>query len=70
MTTLTIHLDNKKSEKAIKAVLDALGVVYEEESTDQNYPQHIVDGVKLAREEMLAGKVKDYKRLQSLPRVY
>lgn len=28
MTTITVNIDNKKSEKAIKAVLDALGVSY------------------------------------------
>ncbi len=28
MTTLIVNIDNKKSEKAVKAVLDALGVDY------------------------------------------
>jgi len=28
MTTLTVNIDNKKSEKAVKAVLDALGLPY------------------------------------------
>ena len=28
MTTLTVNIDNKKTEKAVKAVLDALGVNY------------------------------------------
>lgn len=28
MTTLTVKIDNKKSEKAVKAVLDALGLSY------------------------------------------
>ncbi len=28
MTTLTVNIDNKKTEKAIKAVLDALGLDY------------------------------------------
>jgi hypothetical protein len=28
MTTLIVNIDNKKSEKAVKAVLDALGVSY------------------------------------------
>ena len=28
MTTLTVNIDNKKSEKAVKAVLDALGLSY------------------------------------------
>ncbi len=28
MTTLTVNIDNKKTEKAVKAVLEALGVDY------------------------------------------
>ncbi|WP_025145227.1 hypothetical protein [Pedobacter jeongneungensis] len=28
MITLTVNIDNKKSEKAVKAVLDALGLIY------------------------------------------
>ncbi len=28
MTTLTVNIDNKKSEKVVKAVLDALGLNY------------------------------------------
>lgn len=66
MTTLTIHIENKKSEKAIKAVLDALGVVYEELGNTQEYPQHVVDGVNLAKEEMQAGRVKAYNGLQAI----
>ncbi len=29
MTTLTVNIENKKSEKAVKAMLDALGLNYE-----------------------------------------
>ena len=36
MTTLTVNIDNKKSEKAVKAVLDALGLSYNIESTPAN----------------------------------
>jgi hypothetical protein len=39
MTTLTVNIDNKKSEKAVKAVLDALGLSYSiEPSTIQEQP--------------------------------
>lgn len=36
MTTLTVNIDNKKSEKAIKAVLDALGLDYSVDQTSNN----------------------------------
>jgi len=32
MTTLKVNIDNKKSEKAVKAVLDALGLSYQVQS--------------------------------------
>ncbi len=38
MTTLTVNIDNKKSEKAVKALLDALGLSYNIES-NPDYPQ-------------------------------
>ncbi|MDB5141422.1 MAG: hypothetical protein JWQ66_135 [Mucilaginibacter sp.] len=38
MTTLTVNIDNKKSEKAVKAVLDALGLSYNIE-TNPNHAQ-------------------------------
>ena len=34
MTTLTVNIDNKKSEKAVKAVLDALGLSYSLKNDD------------------------------------
>jgi anaerobic ribonucleoside-triphosphate reductase len=36
MTTLTVNIDNKKSEKAVKAVLDALNLSYNIESNAVN----------------------------------
>ena len=33
MTTLTVNINNKKSEKAVKAVLEALGLDYSVEQT-------------------------------------
>jgi hypothetical protein len=33
MTILTVNIDNKKSEKAVKAVLDALGLSYNIETS-------------------------------------
>ncbi|GAA4780526.1 hypothetical protein GCM10023231_04510 [Olivibacter ginsenosidimutans] len=38
MTTLTVHIKNKKLEKAVKAVLDALGLSYQEEKSSNQNP--------------------------------
>ena len=65
MTTLTVHIENKKSEKAVKAVLDALGVKYELEDSVV-FPKHVVAGVRKAQEDVKAGLVKKYERLHTL----
>ncbi len=36
MTTITVNIDNKKSEKAVKAVLDALGLGYSIDATPKS----------------------------------
>ncbi|HEY8930766.1 MAG TPA: hypothetical protein VIM55_16295 [Mucilaginibacter sp.] len=60
MTTLTVNIDNKKSEKAVKAVLDALGLDYNIEpskSDELNRPlnkaeQRLYDGLKRSFEQI------------------
>lgn len=65
MTTLTVHIENKKSEKAVKAVLDALGLKYElEESV--TFPEHVITSVRKAQEDVKAGRVKKYEGLNTL----
>lgn len=66
MTTLTIHLDDTKSERAIKAVLDALGVQYEESRTEVDYPDHVKAGVRKAQDDVAAGRVHQYKGAQAI----
>lgn len=56
MNTLTVNIDNKKSEKAIKAVLEALGLDYNiTPATDKTRPlnkaeQRIFNDMKNALE--------------------
>ena len=38
MTTVTVNIDNKKSEKVVLAVLEALGLNYKTEVTDADRP--------------------------------
>lgn len=59
MTTLTVNIDNKKSEKAVKAVLDALGLSYNVEpaKTDSERPlnkaeQKVYNKLKRSFEEI------------------
>jgi len=66
MTTLTIHLDNEKSEQAIKAILDALGVKHDEAGEQPAFPDHIMEGVLKSQEDLKAGRVKDYKGLNAI----
>lgn len=59
MTTLTVNIDNKKSEKAITAVLDALGLSYNIEKSPNSSKrplnkeeQQIYDNLKHSFEEI------------------
>jgi hypothetical protein len=52
MTTLTVNIDNKKSEKAVKAVLEALGLSYN------------VDSSKGAKRPLNKAEQKMYDRLK------
>jgi hypothetical protein len=67
MTTLTVNIDNKKTEKAIKAVLDALNLDYSiEHSNTAKRPlnkseQAIYNRLKKSAEEInlyKKGKIK------------
>lgn len=62
----SLHLDNEKSEQAIKAVLDALGVKYDEEGEQSAFPDHVVAGILNSQEDFKAGRVKDYKGLNEV----
>lgn len=53
MTTLTVNIDNKKTEKAIKAVLDALGLSYNIEQHPDSAKQALNEG-----EEQLYNNLK------------
>jgi hypothetical protein len=58
MTTLTVNIDNKKTEKAIKAVLDAFGLEYDIAHPDaakralNRSEQAIYDRLKRSAEEI------------------
>jgi hypothetical protein len=68
MTTLTVNIDNKKSEKAVKAVLDALGLTYEVQSAPDQIDrplnkaeQHLYKNLKKSLEQIRlhqAGKIE------------
>jgi len=58
MTTLTVNIDNKKTEKAIKAILDAFGLDYNIEHPEttkrelNKSEQIIYDRLKKSAEEI------------------
>ncbi len=65
MTTLTVHIDNEKSEKAILAVLDALNLQYQLEE-DTEIPPHVMAGLLKAKDDVTNGRVKEYKGLKAI----
>lgn len=66
MTTLTIHLEDAKSEQAIKAVLDALNVKYVESQTEVHYDKHVIAGVEKGLADVENGRVHTYKGLHAI----
>ena len=62
MTTLTVHIDNEKAEKAIKAVLEALDLDYQIDRPDET-PPHVQAGILKAKEDVANGRVKPYTGL-------
>jgi len=63
MTTLTVNIDNKKTEKAIKAVLDALGLEYniEQQPDAVKHPLNKSEKVIFDRLKQSAKEIKLYK---------
>ena len=74
MTTLTVNIDNKKSEKVVKAVLDALGLSYNVDVADKaqrplnkaeqrlyNNLKHSFEQIKLHPEGMI--ELRDAREL-------
>lgn len=66
MITLNIHLEDEKSEKAIKAVLEALNVKYDEVEEPVAFFDHVIAGVYKAKEDVQIGRVKNYTGLKSI----
>jgi hypothetical protein len=60
MTTLTVNIDNKKTEKALKAVLDALDLDYSIEHSKKQ-PLNKADQVLFDRLKKSAKEIKLYK---------
>lgn len=63
MSTLTVNINDKKSEKVIKAVLDALGLNYniEQEPNPNKRPLNESEQLMYNRLKKSAKQIKDYK---------
>lgn len=56
----------KNRRRAIKAVLEALNVKYDEAEEPVDFPEHVIDGVRKSKEDIKNGRVKKYKGLYSI----
>jgi len=63
MTTLTVNIENKKTEKAIKVVLDAFGLEYniDQHTNAANRPLNKSEQVIYNRLKTSAEEIKLYK---------
>lgn len=63
MTTLTVNIDNKKTEKAIKAVLDAFGLDYNvENSKNAERPLNKSEQIIYSRLKKAVKEIELYKK--------
>lgn len=56
MTTLTVNLDDKKSEKAVKDFLDSLGLIYSINSADWWQNKDLVNELDKRSRDLKSGK--------------
>lgn len=61
MTTLTVNINNKKAEKAVKAVLDALGLSYDIQPTAAGNIDQPLNKAELAMYKRLKRSLEEIK---------
>ncbi len=59
MYTLIVYPENKKQLAALKAVMKAMKVTFEQKP--EVYPPHVVDGVKESLKQAKKGELTPYK---------
>lgn len=64
MGTIIIHPETVAKEKAIKAVLEALEISFEQ--SDESYPQHVLLGLEKGIHQANNGETKTYAELKEL----
>jgi hypothetical protein len=62
MNTIIIHPETKAKEKAIKAVLEALDINFEQEV----YSTHVMDGLKKGIIQSKNGQTKSYSEVKEI----
>ncbi|WP_285008583.1 DUF2683 family protein [Pedobacter faecalis] len=64
MATIVVH-PQKDQLKAVKAILKALKVPFEE-TKGEKLPQHVLDGMKISDQQISAGRVKKFTTVEDL----
>lgn len=64
MSTIIIHPETKAKEKAIKAVLEALEISFEQ--SEESYPQHVLAGLEKGIHQANNGETKTYAEVKEL----
>ncbi len=64
MDTLIVYPENKEQLSAIKAVMKAMKVVFEERSNV--YPEHVADGVKESVKQAENGHLTRYTGIRNM----
>jgi hypothetical protein len=64
MDALIVYPENKEQLTAIKAVMKAMNVSFEQKS--QVYPDHVINGVKESSRQAKEGKLTPYTGIKNM----
>lgn len=64
MDTLIVYPENKEQLTAIKAVMKAMNIAFEEK--EEAYPENVIKGVTKSLEEAKNANLKDYKGIRDM----
>lgn len=64
MSTIIIHPETEAKERAIKAVLEAMEINFEQ--SEESYPKHVLEGLKKGIFQAENGETKTYAEVKNL----
>ena len=64
MDTIIVYPENKEQLTALKAVMTAMKITFEQKS--EVYPDHVINGIKESLKQAEEGKLNPYKGIKDM----